>query len=47
MDERTVRRAMLDEATQNGPAVTPAAGPSPCRYPYRPAHDIAYEEEQA
>jgi len=44
-DADTLRRAMLDEATQNGPAVTPAAGPSPWRYPYWPAHDIAYEEE--
>jgi len=42
-----VAHLMDDSPTTDGPAATPTAGPSPWRYPYWPAHDIAYEEDEA
>ncbi len=54
MDEttiRTYRRWLLEEATSNqGATVTPTVAPTAAtdvwRYPYWPAHDVAYEEDE-
>lgn len=48
--ERIMRRWLLEEATGNqGATVTPTVAPTAAtntwRYPYWPAHDVAWEED--